>query len=153
MWKNKAFKRKCKNMVELQISFESLLPDFVAREQMWEGEEMNLYMEKDITPKAIPTIVPLAYQAIGMLNQKINEVQMTAYTFSKEQKAKEESVPLWKRYALSISEAAKYFGIGEKRLYQIIAEHEGEDFILEIGSHIKIKRELFGRFLDKATCV
>ena len=65
----------------------------------------------------------------------------------------EASVPLWKRYALSIPEAAKYFGIGEKRLYQIIAENEGADFILEIGSHIKIKRELFGRFLDRATCV
>lgn len=65
----------------------------------------------------------------------------------------EVSVPLWKRYALSIPEAAKYFGVGEKRLYQIIAENEGADFILEIGSHIKIKRELFGRFLDRATCV
>ena len=87
----------------------------------------------------------MAYQAIGMLNQKINEAQMITHTFAKEKNVAEEaSVPLWKRYALSIPEAAKYFGIGEKRLYQIIAENEGADFILEIGSHIKIKRELFG---------
>lgn len=96
----------------------------------------------------------MAYQAICMLNQKINEAQMITLAFSKEKNVAEEaSVPLWKRYALSIPEAAKYFGIGEKRLYQIIAENEGADFILEIGSHIKIKRELFGRFLDRATCV
>lgn len=116
--------------------------------------QINLYMEKNITPKAIPIIVPMAYQAICMLNQKINEAQMITLAFSKEKNVAEEvSVPLWKRYALSIPEAAKYFGVGEKRLYQIVAENEGADFILEIGSHIKIKRELFGRFLDRATCV
>lgn len=63
------------------------------------------------------------------------------------------SIPLWYRYALSIPEASKYFGIGEKRLYQIIAEHEGANFILAIGTHIKIKRELFERYLNDATCV
>ena len=116
--------------------------------------QINLYMAKNITPKAIPIIVPMAYQAIGMLNQKINEAQMITHTFAKEKNVAEEaSVPLWKRYALSIPEAAKYFGIGEKRLYQIIAENEGADFILEIGYHIKIKREFFGRFLDSSTCV
>lgn len=117
--------------------------------------QINLYMEKNITPKAIPIIVPMAYQAIGMLNQKIDEAQLITHTSAKEKNVADEasSVPLWKRYALSIPEAAKYFGIGEKRLYQIIAENEGADFILEIGSHIKIKRELFGRFLDRATCV
>ncbi|MCR4743841.1 MAG: helix-turn-helix domain-containing protein [Lachnospiraceae bacterium] len=62
-------------------------------------------------------------------------------------------MPLWKRYSLSVSEAAKYFGIGEGRIYQIIAEHPGADFILEIGSHVKIKRVLFERYLDSATCV
>lgn len=62
-------------------------------------------------------------------------------------------VPIWKKYALTIQEAAKYFGIGEKRLYQIISEHEGEEFILEVGTHVRIKRELFCRFLDETTTV
>jgi len=85
--------------------------------------QINLYMEKNITPKAIPIIVPMAYQAIGMLNQKINEAQMITHTFAKEKNVAEEaSVPLWKRYALSIPEAAKYFGIGEKRLLQRMKE-------------------------------
>ena len=71
----------------------------------------------------------MAYQAICMLNQKINEAQMITLAFSKEKNVAEEvSVPLWKRYALSIPEAAKYFGVGEKRLYQIIAENEGAEF-------------------------
>ena len=28
-------------------------------------------------------------------------------------------VPLWKKYALTLSEAAQYFGIGERKLQQI----------------------------------
>ena len=68
-------------------------------------------------------------------------------------KRDEDGIPLWQRYSLSVPEAAKYFGIGETRLYQIVAEHPGADFILEIGSHVKIKRVLFERFLDAASCV
>ena len=60
-------------------------------------------------------------------------------------------VPIWKKYSLSVEEATAYYGIGEKRLYSILHEHEGADFILEIGSHIRIKRELFEKFLDETS--
>ena len=60
-------------------------------------------------------------------------------------------VPIWRKYSLSVEEAAEYFGIGEKRLYALIHEHEGADFILELGAHIRIKRELFEKFLDETT--
>ena len=33
------------------------------------------------------------------------------------------NVPIWEKYSLSIAEAAQYFGIGEKRLRQIVAEN------------------------------
>ena len=62
-------------------------------------------------------------------------------------------VPVWKKYSLSIQEAAEYYGIGEKRLRQIIADHPGAEFIIEIGSHIRIKRGLFEKYLDEATVV
>ena len=61
------------------------------------------------------------------------------------------SVPLWKKYSLSIQEAAEYYGIGEKRLRQIAYENRGEDFVLEIGTHIRFKRKLFEEYLDKVT--
>ena len=60
-------------------------------------------------------------------------------------------VPIWKKYSLSVEEAAEYYGIGEKRFYSLIHEHAGADFILEVGSHIRIKRELFEKFLDETT--
>ena len=84
----------------------------------------------------------------------MNQANALTQKLSKSKTKKEEDgIPLWQRYALSIPEAAKYFGIGETRLYQIVAEHPGADFILEIGSHVKIKRVLFERFLDAASCV
>ena len=62
-------------------------------------------------------------------------------------------VPLWHKYSLSITEAAEYYGIGEKKLRQIAALNTGADFILEIGSHIRFKRELFEEYLNMATAV
>lgn len=63
------------------------------------------------------------------------------------------SVLLWNKYSLSIQEAAAYYGIGEKKLRQLIAEHESEDFILEIGAHVRIKRIMFEKYLDEISVV
>lgn len=39
-------------------------------------------------------------------------------------------VPLWKKYALSIEEAAKYFRIGENKLRQMGNEDKDACFVL-----------------------
>ena len=54
---------------------------------------------------------------------------------------------------MSIAEAAQYFGIGEKRLRQIVAENPRADFVMEIGSHVRIKRQLFERYLDRGIAI
>ena len=43
-------------------------------------KEVNLYMEKSCTPKAIPVVVPLAYQAMSMLDMKIREAKRVEIT-------------------------------------------------------------------------
>ena len=65
----------------------------------------------------------------------------------------EKTIPVWEKYSLNVSEAAEYYGIGEKRLRQIAGENEGADFILEVGSHIRFKRKLFEDYLDTASTV
>ena len=122
--------------------------------------QINLYVEEHQTPKDIPAVVPMAYQAIFLLQEKINEAKGISLGNSIAKKfetnkdiCSDESIPLWQRYSLSVEEAAKYFCIGENRIYQIIREHPDADFILGIGSHVKLKRVLFEKFLDRATCI
>ena len=116
--------------------------------------QTNLYIESSAVPKKIPTIVPMAYQAIMVLQEKINQAHTVIIKPNTNTTRNDEAcIPLWQRYSLSVPEAAKYFGIGEGRIYQIIAEHPRSEFILEIGSHVKIKRVLIERFLDAASCV
>ncbi len=62
-------------------------------------------------------------------------------------------VPLSEKYSLSLKEAAKYFGIGETRLYDIVNRSRGENFILEFAGKTRIKRELFAKFLDEISCI
>lgn len=62
-------------------------------------------------------------------------------------------VPIWEKYSLNVEEAANYYGIGVKKLYEIIRNNPNADFLLEIGAHYRIKRALFERFLDDATTI
>lgn len=66
---------------------------------------------------------------------------------------KKGEIPVWKRYALTIEEAAKYYHIGENKLRSIAEEHPLADFIIMNGNRILIKRQKFEEFLDNATTV
>lgn len=63
------------------------------------------------------------------------------------------NVPIWKKYSLNIEEAANYYGIGIKKLYGIIHDHPNADFLLGVGSHYRIKRVMFEKFLDDMTTI
>ena len=39
-------------------------------------------------------------------------------------------IPIWKRYLLSVTEAAQFYHIGEKRLRQIVDIHPNGEFYL-----------------------
>lgn len=64
---------------------------------------------------------------------------------------KEISVPLWEKYTLTIAEASQYFGIGEKKLRQMVQENDTADFLLNNGVKVLIKRVKFEQFIDE-TC-
>lgn len=119
-------------------------------------KQLNIYIENCDSAREMPSVVPVAYQAIMTLQDKINQAQtinLSTNSNIETIKSVDSMIPLWQRYSLSVPEAAKYFGIGEGRIYQIISEHPGAEFILEVGSHVKIKRVLFERYLDSSTCV
>lgn len=58
-------------------------------------------------------------------------------------------IPIWKKYTLSVEEAAVYFRIGENKLRSLINENKSADYLLWNGSRALIKREKFERFVDE----
>lgn len=58
-------------------------------------------------------------------------------------------IPIWKKYTLSVEEAAVYFRIGENKLRSLINENKSADYLLWNGSRALIKRENFERFVDE----
>lgn len=62
-------------------------------------------------------------------------------------------IPVWKRYTLTIDEAANYYHIGENKLRMIADEHPESDFVIRNGNRILFKRQRFEEFLDCATVV
>lgn len=58
-------------------------------------------------------------------------------------------IPLWRKYTLSVQEAAKYFQIGDKKLKKLIEKNPDAEFILWNGSRPQIKRKLFEQFTDE----
>ena len=62
-------------------------------------------------------------------------------------------IPVWRRYTLTIEEAAGYYHIGEGKLRMLIDQNPHEDFYVMNGNWALIKREKFERYLDQATAV
>jgi signal transduction histidine kinase len=62
-------------------------------------------------------------------------------------------VPVWRRYTLTIEEAARYYHICEGKQRMLIDTHPNEDFYVMNGNRALIKREKFERYLDQATAV
>ena len=63
------------------------------------------------------------------------------------------AVPIYRKYTLTVDEAAMYFGIGQNRLRRLIAENSDADYLVSIGSKTLIKRKLFEQFVDNATAI
>lgn len=60
-----------------------------------------------------------------------------------------QKVEIKDKILLSVSEAAALFGLGVNKIYSMI-DDENCDFVLYVGTHRKIKRELFTSYLNKA---
>lgn len=57
-------------------------------------------------------------------------------------------IPVWEKYALSLSEAAEYFGISEKRLREVVNRNPRADYIVWNGIKCLVKRKKFEAYLD-----
>lgn len=67
--------------------------------------------------------------------------------------SKNNTVPLWLRYALTLSEAAQYFNIGERKLQQIADENRNTGFVIYNGVKLLFKREKFSEWLNETNAI
>lgn len=58
------------------------------------------------------------------------------------------NIPIWRKYTLSIEEAAAYFRIGEHKLRNLINENKNADYLLWNGNRVQIKRIKFEKYVD-----
>ena len=56
-------------------------------------------------------------------------------------------IPPWEKFALTLEEAAAYYGIGVNKIREITNDEECK-FVLWIGNKRLIKRKLFSEFLE-----
>lgn len=59
------------------------------------------------------------------------------------------TVSLWHRYALTISEAAQVFGIGKNQILDMIKRPDC-NYVMYVGRKVLIKREVFEEYLKTA---
>ena len=58
-----------------------------------------------------------------------------------------QTVPLHLKYALTLREAAQYFGIGERKLQMIADENRDTGIVIYNGVKLLFKREKFEQWL------
>ena len=58
------------------------------------------------------------------------------------------TIPYWKKYTLSIEEAAAYFRIGENKLRKIVDEDRTADYLLWNGNRV-----LFEKYIDEIDAI
>lgn len=72
---------------------------------------------------------------------------------SRGRKTTPEEIPLWRKYTLSVEEAARYFRIGRAKLRKLIDENANAPYILWNGNRPQIKRKLFEEYIDKLNVI
>lgn len=121
------------------------------------GNNTTIYFEKAFNPnKADRDLNLMTYQTLMGISMVLYELKNKVEALevqAEDTPTKNYEVPLSQKFSLNVEEAAAYFGIGERRLRQMAYEHLDDDFVLEIGSHIRFKRALFEAFLNKTSAV
>lgn len=87
---------------------------------------------------------------IGQRNRENKILKRSVYKRSRKELPMENTyqIPVWKKYTLTVEEAAAYFRIGENKLRNLINENKNANYLLWNGNRVQIKRELFEKFVD-----
>lgn len=73
------------------------------------------------------------------MREKENVIPFFAEPESKSEPFISDEIPLWRKYTLSVEEAARYFRIGRAKLRRLIEEDRNAPYILWNGNRPQIK--------------
>lgn len=62
-------------------------------------------------------------------------------------------IPIWKKYALTVKEAAEYYNIAETKMRDFLLENRNMPFVLKGGARLLVKRKMFEEFLDQNSII
>lgn len=66
---------------------------------------------------------------------------------------KEKEIPFFEKYLLTVDEASLYFHIGQKKMYEVVRNHEGAKWMIYNGQRIMIKKDMFAMWLDEQAAI
>lgn len=87
------------------------------------------------------------------MREEENVVPFSAESEDRSELSIPDEIPLWRKYTMSVEEAAKYFRIGRAKLRRLIEEDKNAPYVLWNGNRPQIKRKLFEEYIDKANVI
>lgn len=87
------------------------------------------------------------------MREEENVIPFSAEPEDKREPFISDEIPLWRKYTLSVEEAARYFRIGRAKLRRLIEEDKNAPYVLWNGNRPQIKRKLFEEYIDKANVI
>ena len=86
-------------------------------------------------------------------NDERGELLMNEISIQENKNLSQTKTGLGEKYLLTVEEAARYFGIGQKKLRQLASENSGHDLFLYNGVKLMIKRKQFESFIDTTSAI
>ena len=87
------------------------------------------------------------------MREEENVIPFSAEPEGKSEPFIPDEIPLWRKYTLSVEEAARYFRIGRAKLRRLIEEDKNAPYVLWNGNRPQIKRKLFEEYIDKVNVI
>lgn len=133
-----------------------LLKLILAQEEASEAGQKVLYKKGNKAPKSATVSADDATTSKPVTLEDFRKADMERarrdlYTPHEAVNDKNNSVPIWAKYALSLPEASAYFHIGYNKLREIVRKDKYAEYLIWNGGRVYIKRALFEEYLNKET--
>ena len=113
-------------------------------------DNVNIVVENSFESKTIPSLIPIAYQTLLLLNRGNAELRRGEEPGPPNLKGKynpvKRTIPVSEKMTLTIKEAAEYSNIGINKLEELLRSPRCP-FVLYVGKKKLVKRKEFEKYI------